>query len=191
MLNLKLINAVWFVGCGFFFKIETGLFSIQLGFFLNRYRDNFFCIMTNQNLNFVCWNGPQNYQSSFISALLHVYFPPLFKNIFSSNPLNLRAFFTPTSSKEREGSLLPRVQSKNRIYKIKLFYINGVYNFLSILYISLDRRKARITSKFAHKNYCLSSFKNIYRYFFLMYKYQKTYVFVKNEITVFHLQNKK
>lgn len=160
-------------------------------FFKNKYRDNFFCLMTNRNLNFVCWNGPQDYQSSFISALLHVYFPPLFKNIFSSNPLNLREFFTPTSSKEREGSLLPRVQSKNRIYKIKLFYKNGVYNFLSILYISLDRRKARITSKFAHKNYCLSSFKNIYRYFFLMYKYQKTYVFVKNEITVFHLQNKK
>lgn len=121
--------------------------------------------MTNRNLNFVCWNGPQDYQSSFISALLHVYFPPLFKNIFSSNPLNLRAFFTPTSSKEREGSLLPRVQSKNRIYKIKLFYKNGVYNFLSILFISLDRRKARIKSKFAHKNYCLSSL-NIYRYFF-------------------------
>lgn len=135
MLNLKLINAVWFVGCGFFFKIETGLFTIRLVFLKIDIVIIFFGLMRNRNLNFVCWNGPQDYQSSFISALLHVYFPPLFKNIFSSNPLNLRAFFTPTSSKEREGSLLPRVQSKNRIYKIKLFYMNGVYNFLSILYI--------------------------------------------------------
>lgn len=134
MLNLKLINAVWFEGFVFFLRLRLAYLQYNW-FFKNRYRDNFFCLMTNRNLNFVCWNGPQDYQSSFISALLHVYFPPLFKNIFSSNPLNLRAFFTPTSSKEREGSLLPRVQSKNRIYKIKLFYINGVYNFLSILYI--------------------------------------------------------
>lgn len=164
MLNLKLINAVWFVGCVFFKDWDWPIYN-TIGFLKINIVIIFFCLMTNRNLNFVCWNGPQDYQSSFISALLHVYFPPLFKNIFSSNPLNLRAFFTPTSSKEREGSLLPRVQSKNRIYKIKLFYINGVYNFLSILYISLDRRKARITSKSAHKNYCLSSL-NIYRYFF-------------------------
>lgn len=135
MLNLKLINAVWFVGCGFFLRLRLAYLQYDWFFFKIDIVIIFFCLMRNRNLNFVCWNGPQDYQSSFISALLHVYFPPLFKNIFSSNPLNLRAFFTPTSSKEREGSLLPRVQSKNRIYKIKLFYMNGVYNFLSILYI--------------------------------------------------------
>lgn len=90
-------------------------------------------------------------------------------------------------AKSGRGLYFPGYNPKTASTKSNYFISTGSTTF----YISLDRRKARITSKFAHKNYCLSSFKNIYRYFFLMYKYQKTYVFVKNEITVFHLQNKK
>lgn len=77
----------------------------------------FFLIKTTQNctqnkLFFVAWI----HHSRFISALLHTYFPPLFRNIFSSNPLNWIASRTPTSRIDFEGSFRPSLQSRNRIY---------------------------------------------------------------------------
>ena len=56
------------------------------------------------------------HHSSFISALLQTYFPPLFKNMASSKPLNLIASATPTSRMDLDGSFLPLVQSRNLIY---------------------------------------------------------------------------
>ena len=65
---------------------------------------------------FVSKDWPIVYHSKFISALLHVYFPPRLINIFSSNPLALMAFSTPTSSRDFDGTLAPVRQSRKRIY---------------------------------------------------------------------------
>ena len=56
-----------------------------------------------------------HHHSRPMSALLHTYFPPLFKNIFSSKPLKQMASPTPTSRMDLDGSFLPPVQSRNRI----------------------------------------------------------------------------
>jgi len=60
-----------------------------------------------------------SYHSRRISPLLQVYLPPRFKNMCSSKPLKTRALSTPTSRTDRDGSLLPFVQSRNRICKYK------------------------------------------------------------------------
>ena len=55
------------------------------------------------------------YHSRFMSALLHVYFPPRLKNICSSNPLAFMASSTPTSSRDLDGVFAPDLQSRKRI----------------------------------------------------------------------------
>lgn len=62
----------------------------------------------------------QLHQSNFRSALLHTYFPPRFRNIFSSKPLNFIASSTPTSKMDLEGSFRPFLQFRKRIYSSRI-----------------------------------------------------------------------
>lgn len=67
------------------------------------------------------------YQSSFMSALLHTYFPPLFRNIFSSNPLNFIAASTPISKIDLEGSFRPFLQFRKRMYSSRMRYESLIF----------------------------------------------------------------
>lgn len=77
-------------------------------------------IICNNIVEFKLSKINDDHHSSFISALLHTYFPPLMRNIFSSKPLNLMASSTPTSRMDFDGSFLPSLQSKKRIYSSRI-----------------------------------------------------------------------
>ena len=57
------------------------------------------------------------HQSNSWSFFDHLYLPPLLRNIFSSNPLNLRACSTPTSRILGEGFFSPPLLSRNLEYQ--------------------------------------------------------------------------
>lgn len=74
------------------------------------------------------------HHSSFMSALLQTYFPPLWRNIFSSKPLKQMASFTPTSRMDLDGRLLPSRQSRKRICRRG----NTVCSFLKNLIMEIN-----------------------------------------------------
>lgn len=65
--------------------------------------------------------GSMHPPSALTGPLLHLYFPPLSKNMRSSNPLLAMAASTPTSSNDLDGVFSPAVQSKKRMYSSKIW----------------------------------------------------------------------
>lgn len=164
MLNLKLINAVWFVGCGFFLRLRLAYLQYNWVFF-NRYRDNFFFVLWQIEILILFVETAPRITNRASYRLYSTCISRLFSKTFSRRIRWTWGRFSPRHlAKSGRGLYFPGYNPKTSSTKSNYFISTGSTTFY-LFYISLDRRKARITSKFAHTNYCLSSL-NIYRYFF-------------------------